>query len=117
MKEKRLGINIPDTYNYIRIFNGLMDLTDMEMKILAEFIDLKKSLDKAGIGVNPFSTEMKKKVAERLGRNDFNTLNNYIKSFADKGATVKTDDGYQINSTLIPSGGAEKITIVVNEQE
>lgn len=117
MEEREFEIPIKDTYNYIRLFNGLMDLTDMEMTILAEFIDLKRSLDKAGVTVNPFSTEMKKKVAERLGRDDFNTLNNYIKNFADKGATRKVDDGYEINELLIPTGGKEKISFIINEQE
>lgn len=117
MNKKELEIPIEDTYNYIRLFNGLMDLTDMEMTILAEFIDLKRSLDKAGVKVNPFSTEMKKRVAERLGRDNFNTLNNYIKNFADKGATVKVENGYKINDILIPTGGKEKITFIINEQE
>jgi len=117
MEEKELEIQIEDTYNYIRLFNGLMDLTDMEMTILAEFIDLKRSLDAAGVDVNVFSTEMKKKVAQRLGRDDFNTLNNYIKNFADKGATYKVSDGYKINPILIPTGNKEKISFIVNEQE
>lgn len=115
MTEKELSVAIPDTYNYIRLFNGLMNLTDMEITILSEFIDLQIALQSAGLDVNPFSTEMKKKVSKKLGRDDFNTLNTYIKSFADKGATQKTDSGYVINAILIPTGKKEKISFIINE--
>lgn len=114
MKEKELEIPINDTYNYLKLFNGLIGLTDTERRILAEFIDMKKKMDKAGIGGNPFSTEIKKNVAKNLGRDDFNTLNNYIKKFVDKGAIIKTENGYQIQPTLIPSDGEEKITFYIN---
>lgn len=115
MNEKIISIPIPDTYNYVRLFNGLMNLTDMEIMILAEFIDLKMTIDKAEININPFSTEMKKKVAEKLDRKDFNTLNTYIKNFAEKGAIVKINDGYMINPVLIPTGKKEKISFIINE--
>lgn len=115
MKEKTMTIPIRDTYNYVRLFNGLIGLTDMETTILAEFIDLKLALNKAGLSVNAFSTDMKKKVAENLGRDDFNTLNHYIKNIADKGAITKTDAGYEIRDILIPTGEKEKISFIINE--
>ena len=116
--DKNLSLNIGSTYNYIRIFNGLMELTDTEARILAEFIDVKMSLEKAGMeDISPFSTDMKKRVANNLGRDDFNTLNNYIKNFSDKGAIKKIDGRYYINPILVPTGNNELIQISVTFDE
>lgn len=99
---KTLKIPINDTRDYISIFNFIFNLTKIEIEILAEFIDLYRELSRASININPFSTDMKKKVANNLGRKDFNTLNNYIKSFQNKKAIKHTNVGYEIHPLLIP---------------
>lgn len=101
---KKFPIKIADTEDYIRTFNGIFELSPKEIEILAAFVDIYNSLRKSSVNINPFSTEMKKKVANKLGRNDFNTLNNYIKSLRDKNAISKSVDGYKIHSILIPMG-------------
>jgi hypothetical protein len=102
MKGKKTRVRIGSTAQYIQLLNGIFYLTDMEIRILAMFIDTHKKVTDAGLDINAFSTEMKKKVAERLGRENFNTLNNYIKSMHDKKAIVKTSEGYDVQNLLIP---------------
>lgn len=102
MKGKKTSVRIGSTAQYIQLLNGIFYLTDTEIKILAMFIDTHKVVTNAGIKTNAFSTEMKKKVAERLGRDDFNTLNNYIKNIHDKKAIIRTAEGYDIQALLIP---------------
>lgn len=101
--EKTLRIPIRSTETYVSLFNFIFDLTKIERKVLAAFIDIYTDLSKLSVNINPFSTEVKKKVAEKLNRKDFNTLNNYIKTLHDKGAIQKTNIGYEINKILIPS--------------
>lgn len=109
MKQKRIGIKIRSTAHYIKLFNGVFNLTDTEIKILGAFIDEYKKIEEAGLDLNMFSTALKKKVAKRLGRDDFNTLNNYIKNLHDKGVLTKIVDGYEVVSTLIPNGEDEVV--------
>lgn len=95
------------TEQYVTLMTGILrltgkQLTDTEIQILSTFIDVEKEIQQKGLSINAFSTEMKKEVSRRLMRDDFNTLNNYIKSFADKGIITRTDDGYKILPILIP---------------
>lgn len=99
---KKYTVKIADTKDYIEFYNGIFKLSPTEIEILSEFVDIYNSLRGSSLNINPFSTEMKKKVAENLGRDDFNTLNNYIKSLCDKGAIYHTTDGYGIHHMLIP---------------
>lgn len=100
--EKKFRIPVKSTEAYISIFNFIFNLTKVEIQILAAFIDIYSDLSRLSININPFSTEIKKKVAEKLGREDFNTLNNYIKILYEKRAIQKTNIGYEINKILIP---------------
>lgn len=109
MKQKKVAVRIKSTAHYIKLFNGIINLTDTEIKILAAFIDEFKKVKAAGLDMNMFSTELKKKVASKLGRDDFNTLNNYIKSMRDKRVLVKVVDGYEVNDILIPEEGEQEI--------
>jgi len=99
---KSYSVKIADTRDYIEFYNGLFKLSPTEMDILAEFVNIYLSLKSSSLNINPFSTDMKKKVSDRLGRDDFNTLNNYIKSLRKKGAIYPTTDGYGIHSMLVP---------------
>lgn len=110
---KTIPVPIKTTLHYVTLMSGLIalagkQLTNMEIEILSNFIDIHLELEKSGIQINPFSTEMKKKVAASLQRDDFNTLNNYIKSLADKKVIFRTDKGYRIHPALIP-GSEEAI--------
>lgn len=107
MKAKTIRVPVSNTIHYLQIMSGLLELTGKgltptELEILSAFVDLKLEIKKRGSDVNPFSTKGKKIVAKLLGRDDFNTLNSYIKSLHDKGIIGKVSDGYSILPILIP---------------
>ena len=112
-KQKKIKAKADTTFKYLQLLNGILKLTDMEMQVLADFIDRHKKLQEVGLDINPFSTDNKKKVAELRGREDFNTLNHYIQKLRDKGAIVPTKDGYRILDILIP-GDEEEIVFILN---
>lgn len=92
---RKLSINADTTFRYIQVFNGILELTQKEMTILSEFIDV-------GDVNNLCTIKSKKAVAERVGIKDFNTLNNYIKRLKDKGAIVKLNNFYTVVPFLLP---------------
>ena len=95
-----MKIPIKNTYQYLQVMNGLFRLTDTEMQVLASFIDLHEKTKHSGIETNMFSTDIKKQVAKLLNREDFNTLNNYIKRMHDKKAIVRVVGGYKLSKHL-----------------
>lgn len=101
---KTITINTDTTFKYLQVFNGILELTQKELAVLAEFIDTGDHNDLCDI-------ETKKIVAERVGLEDFNTLNNYIKRLKDKGAIGKRGSKYYPTSFLVPKS---KITIQIN---
>lgn len=96
---RNINIAVKTTYQFLQVFNGILELTDKEMQVLSNFIDL-------GDTVNLCSSENKKKVATELGIKDPNTLNNYVKRLKDKGAITKTKDGYRLSGLLNSKKGA-----------
>jgi|GEM_PF-2157485 len=109
MTEKKTTVKIKTTFQYVQLMNGIFGLTDTEIKVLAAFIDKQKQLKASNIDINVFCTEIKKQVAERLGRDNFNTLNNYIKRMHDKKAIRKIDSGYEIHWLLVPNNEKEVV--------
>lgn len=114
-RKKRIKVKADTTFKYIQLLNGVFKLTDMEIRVLADFIDLYKKLQDAGIDTNPFSTENKKKVADKQGRDDFNTLNHYIQNLRKKKAISKTNRGYEIHPFLIPKDDEQGITFIFKQ--
>jgi len=90
---KKINIPVRNTVQYLQVFNGFIELTDKELEILAKCIDLSTT-------INLCSVDNKKKVADSMGIKDPNTLNNYVKRLKDKGAIVKTKDGYLLSQLL-----------------
>ena len=82
MKKKKITVNINSTYKFLQVWNGIFDLTNKELEILAAFIGNKKL------------------VAEIVGIKDHNTLNNYIKKFKDKKVFKKEGSNYILNNLL-----------------
>jgi len=89
----KINIKADTTYKYLQVFNGILELTDKEMVVLSNFVDLSNT-------VNICSAAAKRKVAEAMNIEDPNTLNNYVKRLKDKGAIVKTKDGYELSKLL-----------------
>lgn len=113
-EDKRINVNADNTVKYLQLFNGMFDLTDMELRVLAAFIDVHDRVKEAGLEVPPFSTEMRKQVAKDMGRDDFTTLNNYIKKLADKQAIERHDKGYSIHPFLKPMGEDRIVFVLTN---
>tara|TARA_R110000744_G_scaffold73791_4_gene147587 strand:+ start:1543 stop:1875 length:333 start_codon:yes stop_codon:yes gene_type:complete len=107
MKKKKITVNINSTYKYIQLWNGIFKLTDKELTILSSFIDVNNITEE----VNLCSIENKKKVSSIVGIKDYNTLNNYVKSFKDKGVMIKKNNTYTLNPFLHPNTDVVEIHI------
>lgn len=105
---RRVNIPVKTTYQFLQVFNGILELTDKELQVLSKFID-------TGEAVNLCSPKAKKQVADDLGVKDPNTLNNYVKRLKDKGAITKTKRGYQL-SKLLQTSESGVITIQINDE-
>ncbi len=109
MKQKRIEYTVSGLDDYLSIYNGMFGLTRTETQILSEFIKVHLALKKTSLQINPFATEMKRIVAIRLGKDNYHTLNTYIKALSDKGAIIRGPGGYRIHPYLIPEGEQEII--------
>jgi hypothetical protein len=107
MKKRKITVNIDTTYKYIQLWNGIFNLTDKELTILSAFIDININTK----DTNMCSVKNKKSVAETLLIKDYNTLNNYIKKFKDKGAMLLKQGTYKLNPFLNPDTEVVEITI------
>tara|TARA_Y100001963_G_C6452163_1_gene296352 strand:+ start:19 stop:348 length:330 start_codon:yes stop_codon:yes gene_type:complete len=107
--KKTIRVNINTTYKYLQIWNGIFNLTDKELEILAAFIDTQEITQ----DINLCSIPNKKQVARMVGIKDFNTLNNYIKKFKDKGVMLKSMNTYKLNSAF--DTNTDKIEIIIDK--
>jgi len=107
MIKRKITVNIDSTLKYLQLWNGIFNLTDKGLRILASFLDVQGITDE----VNLCSVRNKKEVARIIGIKDHNTLNNYIKRFKDKGAILKSMNTYKINPFLNPDTNSVKVTI------
>lgn len=114
---KQINVSITTLRDYAELLNPLFGLTDTELEVLGGFIKAKVAIDKSNLDVNPFSTEVKKEVAEDLGREDFNTLNTYIKRLKDKNAIIPNQEGYQIHPAFIPDGSGKILFNINNKSD
>jgi len=90
---RKISIKADTTKKFIQVFNGILELTDTEMNILAAFIDNSET-------INLCSPTNKKKISLLLDIKDHNTLNNYVKRLKDKNAIVQTKNGYELSPLL-----------------
>tara|TARA_R100000231_G_scaffold137013_1_gene112922 strand:- start:2470 stop:2814 length:345 start_codon:yes stop_codon:yes gene_type:complete len=97
-KIKNITVKIDTTYKYVQLWNGIFNLTEKGLQILAAFIDVQLITEDE----NFCSVKNKKEAARIVGIKDYNTLNNYVKRFKDKGVIIKEEKGYKLNSLLHP---------------
>lgn len=90
---KRIQINATSTLKAIQLWNGIFELTSMELEVLSFLLDVNTS-------DNLCSADNKKKVAKLLDIEDYRTLNNYVKRLKDKKAILYEDKIYKVNSLL-----------------
>ena len=107
--KKRITVKIDTTYKYIRLWNGLFNLTPKELQILAAFIDANRETEVKDSNV--CNVAIKKIVANKLSIKDYNTLNNYVKRFKKKGVIIKKGNIYSFNKLLNPDTSSVEILI------
>ena len=108
---------------FLKSLNGILDLTDRELELLATFIAIDVSTPKLpNISKNVISTENRKYIRKVLGITPDN-LSRYIARFKKQGILVKgkIEDEVVVNKALIPEiiGDRVQITIIlrVNKDE
>ena len=107
MKKRKITVKIDSTLKYLSLWNGIFNLTTKEIQILSSFIDVNLVRGEDNI----CSVLNKKDVAVLVGIKDYNTLNNYIKKFKDKGALIVKSTIYKLNPFLDPNTDVMEITI------
>lgn len=110
---------------FLKSLNGILDLTDRELELLAAFIELDVNTPKLpNINKNVISTENRKYIKRTLGITPDN-LSRYIAKFKSLGILQKgrAEDEVYVNQALIPEiiGDRVQITIILkikkNENE
>lgn len=108
---------------FLKSLNGILDLTDRELELLATFIAIDVNPPKLpNISKNVISTENRKYIRKVLGITPDN-LSRYIARFKKQGILVKgkIEDEVVVNKALIPEiiGDRVQITIIlrVNKDE
>ena len=109
--EQKITINVNSTYKFLQVWNGIFNLTIMELKVLSALIDCAKTLEDPNI----CSSKVKKQAARIVGLKDFNTLNNYVKKMKDKKAIHKGSLGYVVNRLFNLDTNKVEININWNE--
>ena len=102
---------------FLKSLNGILDLTDRELELLATFIDLDVNTPKLpNITKNVISTENRKYIKRTLGITPDN-LSRYITKFKAQGILQKgkAEDEVFVNKALIPEiiGDRVQITIIL----
>lgn len=105
--EKKITINVNSTYKFLQVWNGIFNLTNMELKVLSSLVDCAAVLGDDNI----CSPDSKKAAAKVLGIKDYNTLNNYVKKFKDKKALRKEGKNYLLSKLLDLDTKSVKINI------
>lgn len=108
---------------FLKSLNGILDLTDRELELLATFIAIDINAPKLpNISKNVISTENRKYIRKVLGITPDN-LSRYITKFKNQGILIKgkIEDEVVVNKALIPEiiGDRVQITIIlrVNKDE
>lgn len=92
-KELRRELKFKD---YLFLINGVLNLTQKEIIILADFLDVMLEKKEEN---NIFSTEIRKEVAKR---NKIKNINTYVKKFMDDGLVSKKGENHLPIPLLIP---------------
>ena len=100
---------------FLKSLNGILDLTDRELELLATFINLDVNTPKLpNIHKNVISTENRKYIKRTLGITPDN-LSRYISKFKSQGILMKgkAEDEVFVNKALIPEIIGDRVQITV----
>ena len=106
--EVKLNIKANSIYKRVQIWNGIFDLTNKELEILAAFIKVNLTSKSK----NFCNKKSKDEVAMIMKFEDPNTLNNYIKRLKDKGAFLYKKGKYDVNKLLNPKITKIEISLI-----
>tara|TARA_R110002110_G_scaffold82730_4_gene215151 strand:+ start:643 stop:993 length:351 start_codon:yes stop_codon:yes gene_type:complete len=106
-KQRKIVVTIDSTYKYVQLWNGIFNLTEKGLQILSAFIDVQIITNEE----NFCCVRNKKAVSRIVGIKDYNTLNNYIKRFKDKGVIIKNNSVYSLNDFLNPDTSSVNVII------
>lgn len=98
-KVRSVNVRISGIEDYVRIYNGIFRLTDMEITVLSKLIKKHKRFTKKSLDKSAFDSDVKQEIADSL---ELSSLNNYISKLAAKKAIIKNGNGYDIHPMLIP---------------
>ena len=109
---KTLQIQVTkETYiiSFLEVLNGLLKLTETELKILAVFLEVSTT--------SPCTHEFKLEVLKRCDIKNIAVLNNYIKKFKDKGVLIYNESGlYFYNPVLNPENFRDGLAFLFKEE-
>ena len=100
---------------FLKSLNGILDLTDRELELLATFIDIDINTPKLpNISKNVINTENRKYIKKTLGITPDN-LSRYISKFKKEGLLVqgKAEDELVVNKILIPEIIKDRVQITL----
>lgn len=102
-------------YEYLRALNGILQLTDRELELMAKFIELDVTFTPIpGVSKNVASTSNRKMIKSTMGITPDN-LSRYIGKFKKDGLLVqgKVEDELVVNKILIPELIKDRVQITV----
>lgn len=108
---------------FLKSLNGILDLTDRELELLATLVDIDVNTPKTPeVSKNVISTSNRKYIRKSLGITPDN-LSRYITKFKERGFLVKgkIEDEVMVNRALVPEiiGDRIQVTIIlrINKEE
>lgn len=108
---------------FLKSLNGILDLTDRELELLATLVDIDVNTPKTPeVSKNVISTSNRKYIRKLLGITPDN-LSRYIAKFKERGFLVKgkIEDEVMVNKALVPEviGDRIQVTIIlrINKEE
>ena len=109
----RLKIKKVNVDKYVHFMNFMFGLTETEMSVLTEFIEVDIELKRKNEHLSAFSTDGKKIVANRLGKDNTSFLNTYIVKLKDKKALIKKNGEYYVHDILYPDAFPNHVEFVL----
>ena len=76
---------------YLKLINGILDLTPRELNVLAAFMELNPN--------SPCSSEDRRTVKKNF---DIVNVNVYVKMFKDRGLIKREGNAYKVSPLIVP---------------
>lgn len=97
-------------YSYLKLVNAFMDLTELELKVLSEFVKVYLDLRNTSMSEDKkwkttFNSTSRKTVQENLGFKDRSNIDQYIKKLKEKGVLINSNGNthFMIHPRAIPT--------------